>query len=170
MRQDLLFTSLACCLIFGQHVFAASGDTKKIHAFCALIAWAQKNGVRQNLGGGIPETVGANTRRIKLNACSFNEIEANAKHVFCVGTFPNYRKFIFFILMDVGDGTAIVWRVSSRGKLISTMCTAAGAVQAVPNAAFGAGFLAEKEYFFRTMRRPNPRNHVTAPPANSSIP
>jgi hypothetical protein len=169
MRRDLMLTSLTWCVLFAQPLFAASGDTKKTEEFHALIAWTQKNGVRQNLGGGIPETAGAKTSRIKVTACSFSEIEVNAKHVFCVSAFPKYRKFLFFILMDVGDGTSIVWRVSSRGKLISTMCTAAGAVQAVPNAAFEAGFLAEREYFLRTMRLPNARERLRTPASDESM-
>ena len=169
MRQGSLFTNLACCVLLAQSLFAASGDTERSEEFHALIAWAQKNGVYQSLGGGVPATVGANTRTIKVTACSSNEIAANAKHVFCVSTFPHYRKFLFFILMDVGDGTSIVWRVSSRGELISTMCIAAGLVQAVPNSEFRAGFLAEREYFLRTMRLPNPRDHLTTPVVDASL-
>jgi len=168
MRRHFLFTSFTCCALFAQPLFAESSDTKS-KEFHALITWAEKKGIRQNLNGGIPKTLGANSRRIKVTACSFNEIEANSKHVFCVSASPNYRKFLLFILMDVGDGTSVIWRVSSRGKLISTMCTAAGAVQAVPNAEFAAGFIAEREYFLRTMRLPNPPDRLTTHAGDASI-
>ena len=170
MRRELFFITFGCCVWSIQTCFAASGDSKKIDEFRALITWAQQKGVRQNLGDGIPETLGLKTRRIEVLAYSFNEVEANAKHVFCVGASPNDRKYLFFILMDIGDGTAVVWRVSSLGKLIATICTAAGAAQAVPNAAFAAEFLAEKEYFLRAAPHYNPRNRLTTPATDGSIP
>jgi len=168
MHRRLSFISLGYAFLIIQPLFASLGHPKKTEEFRDLVAWAQHNGVPQNLRGGIPESIGAKTTKINVTACSFNELEANAKHVFCVSAGANHRKFLFFILMDVGDGTAIVWRVNSRGKLISTMCTAAGAVQAVPNENFVAGFLAEKEYFLRTMRVHH-QDYLTTPAHDASI-
>jgi hypothetical protein len=169
MRGHILLISLVSCVLPAQPLTASSDEAGKVEEFHALIDWGQRTGLRQDLDAGIPRTLGANARRVRVAACSFDEIEENAKHVFCVGLPPSSRKFLCFISVDVGDGVSTVWRVSSRGKLISTMCFAAGSVKAVSNQEFEPEFLVEKEYFLRTMRLQYRREGLAIPATDATV-
>src|SRR4051794_31707015 len=136
MRGYIFLVSAVLWVLPAQPLSASSDGAKKVEEFHALMDWAKRSGRRQDLDAAIPRTLGANARTVRVAAISFDEIGANAKHVFCVSLSPSSRKFLCFISVDLGDGVSTVWRVSSGGRLIATMCLAAGSVQAVPNQEF----------------------------------
>jgi hypothetical protein len=169
MRGHIFLISLVSCVLPAQPLTASSDDASRIEEFHALIDWAQRTGRHQDLDASIPRTLGANVRRARVAACGFAEIEENAKHVFCVSLPPSSPNFLCFISVDLGDGVSTVWRVSSRGKLISTMCFAAGSRQVVTNEEFEPEFLVEKEYFLRTMRLQYRRERLTIPATDATV-
>lgn len=107
--------------------------------------------------------------KMKVIARTADEPQLNVQHVICVGAAPRDRKFIFFILTDTGDKSSTIWRASTEGKLLSTMCSAGGASRAIPNAEFATEFIVEREFFLRTLdmirqTEPNKQEKSTSVP------
>ena len=129
----------------------ASTNHARVLEFRSMVGWVRETGTPKILTH-VSQIVDSSEPTMRVRAKVFEEPAANARHAFCLGATPQTEKFLFFIATDVGDKSATIWRVSSDGNLIATTCFAGGAAKSVPNAELAAGFLVEKEYFFRTFR------------------
>src|SRR4051794_18603926 len=116
--QRLLLFSL---LVLSTVAFGRPSLSKDIERFQTLSRWVTETGTPRVLDR-VPIREGITAARMRVIARTADEPRLNVQHVMCVGEAPRHRKFVFFILTDPGDNSSTIWRASTEGKLLSTLC------------------------------------------------
>ncbi len=139
--------------------------SRNVERFQTLTAWVIETGSPRVLDK-VPIRAEATAAKMRVIARTADEPQLNLQHVICVGAAPRDRRFVFFIVTDTVDKSSTIWRASTEGKLLSTLCSAGGASRAVPNTEFATAFLVEREFFLRTLqmiRQPDSEKHEKPP-------
>ena len=129
-----------------------------------LAEWVLNTGTSTVIRGPVLRPMNLPDADMPVKQRGFRKTGEVLTHVCAVGVSPADADLIFLSVIDERDGTAVVWRTSSDGELVSTVLFAAGVAARVPDVQFRDEFAREKMYFLEKLRTQNTRR-ITAPPS-----
>ena len=149
-----------CISVFGgpvgvTPVFASVPSEPRARGVKPVAEWVLKTGAPTVIRGHILRAMDLEDTDVAVKQRAFRKTGELLTHVCAVSIGPDDGELIFFSLVDERDGTAVVWRTSSAGEVVSTVLFAGGVATRVPDVQFRDEFAREKMYFFEKMRARN---------------
>ncbi len=149
------------------------GDASQPNSLEPLKQWALQTGKPTVMRGVIVRAMGFPDRDIEVRERGFQMRGETLTHVLAAPIDAAHDDALFFAVTDERDGSAVVWRSSTRGETTKTVRFADGVAIQAPTATSAAAFGAEVNYFRRKMTEVADNNMQndgtpTAPPAVSS--
>ena len=128
--------------------------------------WVRDTGAETVIRGNILRPMGLPAADLRVRERGFRRSNEVLTHVCAVPT-SAFDDSVFFAATDETDGSAIVWRASVAGDLLSTVRFAGGVAIRVSDAEFKDAFNTERAYFVEQASAANSRANKSIPPVMS---
>ena len=118
--------------------------------------WVRDTGAETVIRGNILRPMGLPAADLHVRERGFRRSNEVLTHVCAVPT-SGFDESVFFAATDEADGSAIVWRASVAGELLSTVRFAGGVAIRVSDAEFKDAFNTERAFFVEQASAANSR-------------
>ncbi len=114
--------------------------------------WVRQTGKSTVMRGPVLRALGFPENDVRVIERGFKGNEEQFTHVCSLSPAPGFEATVFLALVDENDGSALVWRASRSGELITSARFIDGEAVQTPNAETQVLFASEKMYHAKEMR------------------